>query len=144
MSGVLPPGNQAVERAYPEADMTQKHRMRGRQSATTFLVECADADADDYLPVLTVMWRDHGDAIVVSEYELVAALKKLCPYGLLSPLRRLRPASFGPSPVACVLAVPPRAHPRRTASHIHLCPPFLVHIFVVFRRIVWQRLAFRR
>lgn len=38
----------AISDKMPDVDITQKHRTKGRLSASTFLVERADADKDDY------------------------------------------------------------------------------------------------
>lgn len=78
----LTPSYKAISGEMPEVDITQKHRTKGRFSASTFLVECAE---DDYVPTVTVMWQDGGSTIRITEVDidggapprLVAALWKL-------------------------------------------------------------------
>lgn len=83
----LSPYGQAFAAEMPDVGITQKHRTKGRHSASTFLVEFADEDKDDYVPVVTIKWQDDGDSITVSEVDvddaappkLAEALRKLAP-----------------------------------------------------------------
>lgn len=56
----LSPSYQAVESAFQDVGITQKHKTKGRSSATTFFVECADDDNGDFVAVATVFWKDTG------------------------------------------------------------------------------------
>lgn len=70
-------------------DILQKHRTKGRFSALTFLVGCTDADKDDCVPLITVMWQDDGNTVRIMEVgvdeaspkKLAAALRQLSPWG---------------------------------------------------------------
>lgn len=84
----LRPFYQAVEDAFPNVEIVQKHRTKGGSSASTFLVECAAEGADEFMPVATVvMWRDIGTEIVVTDVDC----EDIAPDGLVSALRKLTP-----------------------------------------------------
>lgn len=81
----LSPYCQAVESAFPDVEITQKHKTRGRSSATAFFVDSADIDKDDFIAVATVLWTDNGTVVEILACEpalgppksLVASLKEL-------------------------------------------------------------------
>lgn len=83
----LSPFYQAIAERMPQADIMQKHRTKGRLSSSTFLVECADDDKGDYVPIGIVMWHDDGSAVRITEVdiddgtipELAADLRKRSP-----------------------------------------------------------------
>lgn len=81
----LSPFCKAIEDDFPNVEITQKHRTKGRASAATFLVECAAEDADEFISVATVMWRDTGSEVVITEVEVDDAT----PPDLAETLRRL-------------------------------------------------------
>lgn len=68
----LSPYYQAVESAFPDVEITQKHTTKGRSSATTFFVECADGDKDEFVAVATVFWKDTGNEVQIIDCEAAA------------------------------------------------------------------------
>lgn len=83
----LSPFYKAISDEMPDVDITQKHKTKGRLSASTFLVECAGGDKDDYVPIATVMWQDDGNAIRITEVDIDEA----APPKLAKALRKLSP-----------------------------------------------------
>lgn len=71
----------------PDVDIIQKHRTKGRYSASTFLVGCVDDDKDDYIPVVTIMWQDDSRAISISDVDIDEA----APPKLAEALRKFSP-----------------------------------------------------
>lgn len=78
----LSPFYQAIENAFPDVMVTQNHRTKATRSASTFLVECAADGMDEFIPVATVMWRDIGTEVVITECDVddsAPALRNLVP-----------------------------------------------------------------
>lgn len=59
------PFYQAIERALPAP-----HERKRAASASTFFLECAAEDADDFAPAATVTWKDTGTELVITECDL--------------------------------------------------------------------------
>lgn len=64
---------------------SQKHRTKGKSSTSSFLVECAADDAEDFRPIFTVMWNDGGPELHVIEFDVDVA----APQSLADALRKL-------------------------------------------------------
>lgn len=60
---------QAGEASFLDVEITQKHRTKGKSSATTFFVECVGVEKDEFIAVATVMWADTGAQVEILECE---------------------------------------------------------------------------
>lgn len=65
-----------IVHAFPDVTVAQRHRTKGTMSASTCLVECADADADEIIPVAMVMLRDTGAEVIITECDIVDSAPK--------------------------------------------------------------------
>lgn len=75
----------AAEEAFPNVEIVQRHRTKKGSSASIFLVECAADDADEFVPVVTVLWRDDGSSIEITEVDIDGS----APKGLAKVLHKL-------------------------------------------------------
>lgn len=79
------PYHQAIAAAFTEVEITHKHKTKGKPSATTFFVECADGGKDDFVRMAAVLWTDSGSEVDIVDCEaglgalatLAGALRKL-------------------------------------------------------------------
>lgn len=130
-----------------------KRRARGRASATSFLVERVDADAEPVLPVLSVSWEDQGPGAPIargrheapqppcapsaqealSEHSVGAPA--ICPGSIVGCLCRAAPV-MSPCMIACMrvcLHACLRAFVRAClcpSVHVCLCPCVCVCVTV--------------
>lgn len=50
--------------AFSDIEITQEHRTKGSNSASTLLAECAADDAGEFIPVVMVIWHGTGSEAV--------------------------------------------------------------------------------